>query len=172
MDILLLRLIHIVSGAFWFGAVFSNFLFVQPAIRDAGPEGQKVMLQLLRNRRFADAVLGAAVLTALAGGTLFWIDSNGLQLRWVFGAGLGFTIGGLSGLLALLMFVFVGYPTTRRAVALGSRLAEEQRPPTPDEQAVLVRAQRTLKNVGIAVMVLVGLAAVAMATARYWFVLL
>ena len=30
MDVLILRLIHIGAGAFWVGAVFTTFLFLQP----------------------------------------------------------------------------------------------------------------------------------------------
>ena len=36
MDVLVLRLIHIGAGAFWVGAVFTFFLFVQPAATASG----------------------------------------------------------------------------------------------------------------------------------------
>jgi uncharacterized membrane protein len=173
VDIIVLRLVHILSGAFWFGSVFTNFVFVQPAALALGPEGQRVMLHVLRNRRFLDAVLGAAVLTGIAGGILFLRDSGGLQPSFLFGAyGIGFTVGGVAGLLALLVFVFVGYPTTRRVVAIGSLLEAERRPPSLEEQALLARSQRVLKPLGVVVLVLVGIAAAAMATARYWFLVL
>jgi uncharacterized membrane protein len=173
VDIIVLRLVHILSGAFWFGSVFTNFVFVQPAALALGPEGQRVMLHVLRNRRFLDAVRGAAVLTGIAGGILFLRDSGGLQPSFLFGAyGIGFTVGGVAGLLALLVFVFVGYPTTRRVVAIGSLLEAERRPPSLEEQALLARSQRVLKPLGVVVLVLVGIAAAAMATARYWFLVL
>jgi uncharacterized membrane protein len=173
VDIIVLRLVHILSGAFWFGSVFTNFVFVQPAALALGPEGQRVMLHVLRNRRFLDDVLGAAVLTGIAGGILFLRDSGGLQPSFLFGAyGIGFTVGGVAGLLALLVFVFVGYPTTRRVVAIGSLLEAERRPPSLEEQALLARSQRVLKPLGVVVLVLVGIAAAAMATARYWFLVL
>jgi hypothetical protein len=173
VDIIVLRLIHILSGAFWFGSVFSTFVFVQPTVLALGPEGQRVMVHVLRDRRFLDAVLGAALLTGIAGGILFLRDSSGLRPSFVFGAsGIGFTVGGVAGLLALLTFVFVGYPTTRRVVAIGSRLEAEGRPPTAEEQALLVRSQRVLKPLGVVVLVLVTIAAAAMATARYWPLLL
>jgi hypothetical protein len=128
---------------------------------------------MIRYRRFLDVVLGAALLTGIAGGILYLRDSGGLQLSFVFGAsGIGFTVGGVAGLLALLVFLFVGYPTTRRVVAIGTLLEAERRPPTPEEQAVLARSQGVLKPLGVVVLVLVGIAAAAMATARYWFLLL
>jgi hypothetical protein len=172
VDILVLRLVHVLSGAFWFGSVVTTFVFVQPVVLALGPEGQRVMVHVLRDRRFLDAVLGAALLTAIAGGLLFWRDSAGLQLSWVFGSfGIGFTVGGVAGLLALLVFIFVGYPTTRRVAAIGARLEAERRPPTAEEQAVLARSQTVLRPLGVVVLVLVTLAAAAMATARYWFLL-
>jgi hypothetical protein len=130
-------------------------------------------VHMIRYRRFLDVVLGAALLTGIAGGILYLRDSGGLQLSFVFGAsGIGFTVGGVAGLLALLVFLFVGYPTTRRVVAIGTLLEAERRPPTPEEQAVLARSQGVLKPLGVVVLVLVGIAAAAMATARYWFLLL
>jgi hypothetical protein len=71
-----------------------------------------------------------------------------------------------------LVFVFVGYPPTCRVVAIGSLLESERRPTTPEEQALLARSQGVLKPLGVVVLVLVGIAAAAMATARYWFLLL
>jgi uncharacterized membrane protein len=169
MDWIVLRLVHVLGGAFWFGAVLTNFVFVQPAVLGLGPEGQRVMVHVLRDRRFVDAVLGAAVLTAIAGGVLFWRDTNGLDPTLAFGAsGLGFTIGGVAGVLAVLLFMFVGYPNTRRLIAVGRQLEAEGRPPTADEQALLARSQAALRPIGIAVPVLLTIAAAAMATARYW----
>lgn len=169
MDLIVLRLVHILSGAFWFGSVFATFVFIQPAVLALGPEGQRVMVHVLRDRRFLDAVLGAALLTGIAGGILFLRDSSGLQPSFVFGvSGIGFTVGAVAGFLALLTFLFVGYPTTRRVVAIGSRLEAERRPPNTEEQALLAHSQRVLRPLGVIVLVLVGIAAAAMATARYW----
>ncbi len=58
MDIIVLRLIHILSGAFWFGAVFTTLLFRATRRPGAGPDGQRVMVHVLRDRRFLDAVPG------------------------------------------------------------------------------------------------------------------
>src|SRR5262245_5308919 len=166
MDWIVLRLVHVVCGAFWFGAVFTNFVFVQPAVLGSGPEGQRVMVRVLRHRRFLDVVLAAALLTGIAGGILFWRDSSGLDPNFAFGAsGIGFTVGAVAGLFALLAFLFIGYPNTRRLIAIGSRLEAERRPPTADEQALLVRAQARLKPLAILVPTLLGIAIVAMATA-------
>lgn len=169
MDLLILRLLHILAGAFWLGAAYTMFLFLQPPAQAVEPDGQRFMLHLLGRRRLPDAVLAAALLTGGAGALLFWRDSGGLQLTWMTQPqGLGFTLGAVSGGIALLLFVTIGYPNTRRIIAIGSRLAAEGRPPGPEEQRTLADVQRRLRLVGLAVIVLLGIAAAAMATARYW----
>jgi len=169
MDFVVLRLIHVLGGAFWLGAAVTLFVFLQPTAQATAPEGQRFMLHLLRNRRFSEVVLGAALLTGAAGAILFWRDTNGLELKLMLQPEhLGFTVGGAAGGVALLGFVFVGYPAGRRLIAIGSRLETERRPPHEDEQRILVTAQRTLSRVGATVLVLLVVAAAAMATARYW----
>jgi uncharacterized membrane protein len=169
MDWVVLRLIHILGGAFWLGAAVTLFVFLQPTAQATAPESQRFMLHLLRNRRFSETVLVAACLTALGGATLFWRDTSGLQLTLMTQPqSLGFTVGGVAGGIALLGFLFVGYPAGRRLIAIGSRLAAEHRSPNEDEQRNLAAAQRTLNRVGTTVLVLLVIAAASMATARYW----
>ena len=173
MDWVLLRLIHILAGIFWVGSALTMFLFLQPTGHATAPESQRFMLHLLGKRRFTEFVLASAILTAVAGGIMFWLDSNGLQLAWMSRPpGLGFTVGAAAALIALLLFVFIGYPGSRRLLALGTRLQAERRPPTEDEQRTLVAGQRTLKRIGMAVVVLLLIAAASMATARYWSLVL
>ena len=173
MEILVLRLIHILSGIVWVGSAFTMFLFLQPTAEATAPDGQRFMLHLLRNRRFSEVVLVSAFLAVGAGAILFWLDSNGLRVEWMSRPpGLGFTIGALAALTGLVLFVVVGYPRGRRMIAIGSRLEAERRPPTDDELRILGDAQRTLKRIGITVLVLLTIAAASMSTARYWGVAL
>ena len=168
MDFVILRLVHILSGAFWFGSVVTTFLFVQPVVIGMGPDGQRIMLHILRDRRFLDAVLGSALLTATAGAILFLKDSGGFDTSFAVSAsGIGFTVGGVAGFVALLLFILIGYPATRRVVDIGSRLEAERRPPSPAEQEQLARSQAMLKPLRILVPVLLTIALAAMATARY-----
>jgi uncharacterized membrane protein len=173
MDFVILRLVHILAGAFWLGAAVTMFLFLQPTAAATVPESQRFMLYLLRNRRFSEVVLLAAILTGAAGAILFWRDTGGLQLASMTQPqGLAFSLGGVAGGLALLLFLFVGYPVGRRMIAVGSRLEAERRPPSEDEQRTLANAQRVLGRVGLTVLVLLVVAAAAMATARYWSLIL
>ena len=169
MDFLVLRLIHVLAGAFWLGAAITMFVFLQPTARATAPEGQRFMLHLLRDRRFSEVVLAAALLTGMSGAILFWRVTGGLRLELMTQPGnLGFTVGAVAGGIALGLFLFVGYPAGRRLVVIGNRLEAERRPPSEAEQGILAATQRLLTRVGATVLALLAVAAAAMATARYW----
>jgi uncharacterized membrane protein len=169
MDFVVLRLIHVVGGAFWLGAAATLFLFLQPTALATAPEGQRFMLHVLRNRHFSEVVLVDALLTGAAGAVLFWRNTNGLELELMIQPPfLGFTVGAVAGAIALLLFLVVGYPAGRRIVAIANRLEVERRPPSEDEQRILATSQRVLNRLGPTVLVLLIGAAAAMATARYW----
>ena len=168
MDIIVLRLFHILGGIFWVGSALTFFYFVQPAAAATAPQSQRFMLHLQGTRRLGDVTLAAAIINVAAGLFLIWRDSNGLELAWLTGPGLGFTIGASAAILALILFAGFGYPNTRRLLAIGQTLAAEQRPPTAEEQATLAATQRVLGRLAVWVPILLIVAAACMATARYW----
>ena len=127
------------------------------------------MLHVLRNRHFSEVVLVDALLTGAAGAVLFWRNTNGFELGLMTQTQtLGFTAGAVAGAIALLLFVVVGYPAGRRMVAIGNRLEVERRPPSEDEERILAISQRVLNRLGPTVLGFLIVAAAAMATARYW----
>ena len=168
MDVIALRLIHILGGIFWVGSALTFFYFVQPSVAATAPESQRFALHLQRTRRLGDVTLAAAIFNVAAGAFLIWRDSNGFQTDWLFGPGLGFTIGASAAVVALILFAGIGYPNTRKLVAIGSTLAAEKRPPTEAEQATMARIQRVLGRLAVWVPILLIIAAASMATARYW----
>ena len=173
MDVLVLRLVHIGSGAFWVGAVFTFFLFVQPAAMAVGPEATKFTYQLLHHRRFSVVILGAAATTVVAGSLLLIITSNGLDTDVLFDVSrLGFTVGGVSAILTFAIGAIYIYPRTTVVERILGGLVAEARPPTPDEQQTLARVGRESRRAGWLVLVGLGVAVLAMATARYWSLLL
>ena len=173
MDILVLRLIHIGTGAFWVGAVFTFFLFVQPAAVAVGPEATKFTYQLLHHRRFSIVILGAAATTVLAGSLLLVITSNGLDPDILFNVSrLGYTVGGLAAILTFAIGGLYVFPRTRVVERTLGRLIAEARPPTPEEQQLLARTARESRRAGWLVIAGLVIAVVAMATARYWSLVL
>jgi hypothetical protein len=169
MDVLLLRLVHIGAGAFWVGAVFTFFLFVQPAAVAIGPEATKFTYQLIHHRRLPVVILASAAVTVLAGIWLLVITSNGLDPDQLFDESrLGYTVGGVAAILTFALGGLYVFPRTRIVERTLGRLLSEGRPPTPDEQQLLGRTARESRRAGWIVIVGLTVAVVAMATARLW----
>jgi hypothetical protein len=173
MDILVLRLIHIGAGAFWVGAVLTFFLFVQPAAMAVGPDGTKFTYQLLHHRRLPVVILAAAAITVLAGIWLLAITSNGLDPELLFDTSrLGYTVGGVAAILTFGIGGLYVFPRTKVIEGVIGGLVGEGRPPTPDEQQTLLRVGKESRGAGWVVVVGLVVAVAAMATARYWSVIL
>ena len=172
MDIglILLRIIHIFSGMFWIGAGFFNILFLQPAVRATGAEGQKVMAHLAQRTRMSTAIYTSATLTALSGLTMFWMISGFRMSFFSGGYGLFLAIGGVAGLIAWYFAVFVMHGIISSMKELGMAIQAQGTPPTPDQgarmQALSVRMS-SLGRVGIIVM---SIALLCMAIARYMII--
>ena len=169
MDILILRLIHIAAGAFWVGAVFTFFLFVQPAAVAVGPEATKFTYQLIHHRRLPVVILASAAVTVLAGIWLLVITSNGLDPDQLFDRSrLGYTVGGVAAILTFALGALYVFPRTRVVERTLGRVLAEGRPPTPDEQQLLVRVGRESRQAGWVVIAGLTIAVLAMATGRLW----
>jgi uncharacterized membrane protein len=169
MDVVILRVIHIGSGMFWVGGIFSFFLFVQPAALALGPGGAPFTFQLIHHRRFAVVLLSAAIVTVLVGIWLLVITSNGLNPNVLFSTSrLGFTVGGVVAILTLGVGGLYVFPRTQIVERTLARVLGEQRPPTPDEQAALAKAGRESRAAGWLVMLGLAVAVICMETASYW----
>lgn len=165
--IILARLIHISTGVFWGGAIlFINFL-LGPSVMAAGPDGAKVMQQLVR-RHYFEIVIGAATLTIVSGLYLVWVDSSGFAGEWFatrFGQGI--STGMLAAILAYVVGVFIMRPALYRMLALGGQLAQASPGDRPAiEQQVLATRGRMIKVGGLGTMLLL-VAVLSMAVARY-----
>jgi uncharacterized membrane protein len=169
MDVVILRVIHIGFGMFWVGGFYSFFVFVQPAALALGPGGAPFTFQLLHKRRFAVGLLSTAIITVLAGLWLLFITSNGFNLDVLFSTSrIGFTIGGLVAILTLGVGGLYVFPRTQIVERTLARVIGEQRPPTPDEQAVLARAGSEARAAGWFVLIGLAVAVISMETASYW----
>jgi hypothetical protein len=166
--IAILRVLHILGGMFWVGVAIFIAAFLGPSLRAAGPAGGAVMAQLTQVRRLPLWMMLAMSVTLIAGFLLYWANARTGGSAWL-GSGPGRTFG-LGGLLALaggVLGMAVTAPTGRKLGALGAALAAAGRAPTPEELGTLQMLQRRLATAATAVAVLVSLATVAMAVARY-----
>jgi len=134
--VILLRLIHIVSGAFWAGAAMLMGWFVAPAARAAGPAAGPFMQALLK-RKVATVLVSAGVVTVGAGVWL-WAIRRPTMTRWQDWA---LAIGAASAIVALAIGLGWQRPTTGKISALGAEIASGGSPPTPQQAAELQRLQ-------------------------------
>jgi len=80
--VIALRLLHIVFGVYWVGAILFFVTFLQPSLRDAGPDGMKVVQQIVR-RGYLNILPVIAGLTMLAGLVLYWQDAKAMDGVWM-----------------------------------------------------------------------------------------
>src|SRR5919106_6918386 len=117
--VIILRVIHIAAGIFWVGAAFVLFLFIQPSVKDLGPEGQRFMGHLATRKRLPLLIMLSAVVTILAGLLLYWRASHGFDVDWIgSGPGVAFTVGGLAAIVTLALGLSLTKPAVDRIGAL------------------------------------------------------
>jgi hypothetical protein len=164
-----LRIVHIVTGVIWVGSLFVVVAFVQPSAAALGQVGAPFMSEL-RRRRFVDVVFIDAVVTVVAGSSLYWRDwhthpSFGEWIGSSFGTSL--TVGAVLAISGLGVAPFVTRPTIGRLVSLGKQVAGSGGPPLHETAARIGALQRRLVVAERVSLSLVLLAVVAMASARY-----
>ncbi len=156
--LLAMRLVHIVLGAFWVGTLIFTAFFLGPAVRDAGPEGGKVMEALMR-RRFMNIMPVVAILTLASGVWLYWFASAGFQPAYMRSPA-GMTIG-IGALAAVAAFV-LGVGILRPAMLKAARLSQD-----PAQLAAAQALRMRAAVMGQVIAALLAAAAAAMAIARY-----
>jgi len=163
--VIVLRLLHIVGGVYWVGSSIILTFFITPSVEATAQAGQKFLAHLVTQGKITLRITASAVLTVLAGGWLYWIDSGGLTSGWTHSAaGWGFGIGGLLGVIGLILGAWVG-----KIVGVLGRLASHlQGKPTPEQMSEIQAAQKQLKVVAPLSTFALILALACMATARYW----
>lgn len=165
------RLLHIVAGAFWAGAVTVMAWFLGPAAAASGPAGGAVMVRLLGGTKYLTAVAHAAVWTIGSGIALYWKDSNGFDPEWLMSAtGMMFTLGGIAGIAALVIGLAVVRPSALRLVAIARAVEAAGGQPAADQQAELGALRMQMASAGRIVSILTLLALAAMAAARHIYI--
>lgn len=139
MEFASLLLLHVFFGILWAGGAIAVGFFVIPSVLEAGPGGGAVMAGVLK-RRFPILMTVSAVLVVLTGLRLYTMRFSTAFLGTP--EGIVLSLGGLLGIGAFFIGVFVQKPTAERLGALGAQLAAAGSPPTP-AQAAELQALRT-----------------------------
>lgn len=165
--LIILRVVHIVAGVLWAGAAILYVTHVKPTVQLIGPAGPVFMQAYVGRRKYPLFMQVSSILTVAAGVTLYWFTSGGLAWSWIVsGPGLGLTIGSVAGLLSFLMGGLLIGPRAARLGRLGAALAGG--PPSASQAAEMGRLERELARLEQVEFVLLVIALVTMATARYW----
>jgi len=166
--IITFRLFHILSGLFWVGSVILLARFLFPALRATGPAGGAVMRHLTGPGKLPVAMNAAAGLTILSGIGLMWAMQNLSNGTWIHSpTGMTFALGGLLGLTAAIVGGAVSRPTAKKLGELGAQIAATQGPPSAEQAALMQRLQQRMGTATNVLSVILGLAVVCMAIARY-----
>jgi uncharacterized membrane protein len=166
--VIILRVVHIGAAILWVGAAFVFFFFIQPSVKDLGPDGQRFMGHLATRRKLPLFITVSAIVTVLAGILLYWRASDGFDPDWISsGPGIGFTVGALTAIATLALGLSVSKPVADRMGALGREIAATGSPPSPEQAAEMQRLQARTVMVGRVSMVLLAISVVTMAAARF-----
>ncbi len=157
----LLNLIHVAAAIIWAGVGFYQFIFLAPAVREAGPAGGAVMGRLL-NGRLLQVMAIVPLLTVLAGLVLYWYVSGGLSAGYLASwQGVVLTIGALAGIAAFFEGMMVTGPSASKMRDLGNQMAGG--PPTPEQAAQMQALGQRLGKAGSRAIIFLTVAVVGMA---------
>jgi uncharacterized membrane protein len=162
---IVLRLIHIIGGMFWIGSTLLMVLFILPSVNATMESGQRFLGHFLTKTHYGRVLGLSAILTMLAGASLYWIDSAGFSSNWTrSGPGWGFGIGGILGVIGFIL----GNRFGNNIMTLGRTAATTEGTPTAEQKAIMEAAQKPLRALGAISTFALLLALICMATARYW----
>jgi hypothetical protein len=168
VGLIVLRVIHIVSGILWMGGAALFLGFVRPTLNVLGPDAQKVVDELVRRRRLALYFIVVSTLTVLAGAILYWRNSAGLQVSWITSpSGLGFTIGAAAALIAWPVGNLLLGRAFNALYEIGQEMKASGGPPSPELARRLRDGQARVLRIAVLLLFLLTVAAISMATARY-----
>jgi uncharacterized membrane protein len=163
---IVLRVIHIGAGIFWVGSATFLLVFVEPTVHALGPQGGAFMAHMNQARRMPSIIAVSALVTIGAGIWLYWRDTNGFDLDIITTpVGIGFTVGAVAAIVAFIVGLTMVRPRVVRLGAIAGAIGAG--PPSPEQGQQLGSIQRTLRSISIFNEVLLVIAVIAMASARF-----
>lgn len=167
-ELLVLRLIHILSGTAWVGSGIFVAFFLIPALAATPPLMPQVMNGLQRRRMFV-LLPTAGLLTIVSGMRLYWIDAAGFDGNFAATSmGATLTAGAVAALIAFGFQVFVSRPAGLKLGRIAAALAAS--PSDSERDRLNAEAARLRRRNGMATLTAVSfglVSAAAMAIARY-----
>lgn len=160
-----LRFLHIIAGIVWGGGAIMMNLVFGPAIGATGDAGKQFAGHLMTKTAFSKIMLGSGLTTVLAGAYLYGINSSWFSSGWMMsGQGVGFGIGAVAGIIALVFGFMIGNTNG----ALASLGAQIQGKPTDEQMAQMgaLRKRQAFVTTGNTIFIIISI--VLMASARFF----
>lgn len=162
-----LRLVHILSGVFWVGTIWYFALFFLPRVKTFGQDTGRVM-QSITGPPFPMYMAVLAVLVPLSGIIMYWKDSAGFGRTWIATTpGIVLTIAGILGIAAALIGLLESLPVTQRMAQVGREVAASGKPPAPTVMQTMQALSAKLERALYRMAYLMLFAVIGMATFRY-----
>jgi uncharacterized membrane protein len=163
-ELVVLRILHILPGAFWVGgAIFVAFL-LEPVLKRLGPQIEGPVFSNLS--KVVGPVMTVSGLVTIASGLALVSRTPGRSFDQLFANGWGTAIG--IGLVTAVLAFGAGMYTGAQSAAMGRtvRAASPGTPPAPDVAARIEAIKANLRRASRANAVLVIVAVGSMAAAR------
>src|SRR4051812_10279022 len=114
MELEILRVLHIFTGAFWAGAVIFMAAFVGPAAAAAGSAGGTFMQKLMA-RKIPIWMMVVSIINILTGFRLMMMRSNNFSNgEWLSSStGISLSIGAVAAIIAIIIGMAVNSPAAR-----------------------------------------------------------
>lgn len=164
--ILILRILHVGGGIMWVGSAALYLLLLIPAARSSQTAGKKFLQTF--GPKFG-AMMGIATTTTVLSGALLYarFTTNGLGFIVNTGAGLVFTIGAIAAIGSYIMGVGYFGKMQAKIGKLGTEMESSQSAPNPAQVSEMNRLQSSLMKAYQFDLVLLSVAMLSMASARY-----
>ena len=168
VEIIVLRLVHVLGGLFWVGSGLFSALYLMPSMAEAGPAAGAVMAGLQRRRLFVVLPI-VALLTILSGVRLMWIMSGGFAPAYfTSGRGATFAAAAAAAIVAFLLGITFVRPIGVRMGAVGEALRQasdgEEKARLTSEMSRLQQRAAVMNRING---ILLILAAAGMAVGRF-----
>lgn len=164
---IILRIIHIGSAGFWVGVSFFNIQYLQPSVRATAPESMKLMGYLTQRTRFLNAMYGFATATMLSGLIMYWYLFRFRIDAMLKPYGLTLGIGGLAGITAWIVAIFVIRNLFNEMGAINRAIQAQGGPPTPEQAQQIEALSARLDRLGHVALGFMGIAVIGMSSAQY-----
>jgi uncharacterized membrane protein len=168
IELIVLRIVHIVGGIFWVGSGLFTSFFLVPALGRLGPAGAGPVMGALQQRRLFTILPVVAVLTILSGFRLLQIVSAGFSSAYFDSrTGQTFLWSGVAAVIAFLLSLLVARPAMVRMGQISASMATMPEAERGARSAEIGRLRRRSSVASIAATALLLGAAIGMAVARY-----